>query len=272
MKKGVPRGFTLIELLVVIAIIAILAAILFPVFAQAREKARETQCLSNSKNLGLAILMYAQDYDDGICPWLTRVEYAGQRPYERWWPYKLQPYIKNGGIGSQASGIFRCPSFSLEKLQKSADAPDCDGPGWLEDLIPPQQVYTHYGIAWNQPNPDCGHACAQPRTGTADSPFFQYPGSFGYPPDSGGYTTYLPAVQRAAETIIISDGLGWKGPTSAPYNITTFGCEGAYAHGDGSSYTFLDGHAKHLARNSERYLIQDASGKYWERYYSYGLP
>ena len=60
------RGFTLIELLVVIAIIAILAAILFPVFAQAREKARGAACLSNVKQLGLALQMYAQDYDETL--------------------------------------------------------------------------------------------------------------------------------------------------------------------------------------------------------------
>jgi prepilin-type N-terminal cleavage/methylation domain-containing protein len=58
------RGFTLIELLVVIAIIAILAAILFPVFAQAREKARQTQCLNNTKQIGLAFQMYCQDFDE----------------------------------------------------------------------------------------------------------------------------------------------------------------------------------------------------------------
>ncbi|GIV07592.1 MAG: hypothetical protein KatS3mg017_0794 [Fimbriimonadales bacterium] len=57
-------GFTLIELLVVIAIIAILAAILFPVFAQAREKARQTQCLSQNKQIGVAAMMYVQDYDE----------------------------------------------------------------------------------------------------------------------------------------------------------------------------------------------------------------
>jgi prepilin-type N-terminal cleavage/methylation domain-containing protein len=66
MKATQHRGFTLIELLVVIAIIAILAAILFPVFAQAREKARQTQCLSNGKQIALGLLMYANDFDNRL--------------------------------------------------------------------------------------------------------------------------------------------------------------------------------------------------------------
>ncbi|MEP6756569.1 MAG: DUF1559 domain-containing protein, partial [Chthonomonadales bacterium] len=69
LMKNVRRGFTLIELLVVIAIIAILAAILFPVFAKAREAARKATCLSNLKQIGLATLMYVQDYDEQF-PWL----------------------------------------------------------------------------------------------------------------------------------------------------------------------------------------------------------
>src|SRR5690349_4121179 len=67
-KERIEKGFTLIELLVVIAIIAILAAILFPVFAQAREKARQTTCLSNTKQMGLGLMMYAQDYDETMTP------------------------------------------------------------------------------------------------------------------------------------------------------------------------------------------------------------
>ena len=66
--QSTRKGFTLIELLVVIAIIAILAAILFPVFARAREKARQTSCLNNVKQLSLAVLMYAQDYDERMSP------------------------------------------------------------------------------------------------------------------------------------------------------------------------------------------------------------
>src|SRR2546423_15432359 len=68
-RTSFRQGFTLIELLVVIAIIAILAAILFPVFAQAREKARATSCLSNFKQVGLGIEMYKQDYDGYWPPW-----------------------------------------------------------------------------------------------------------------------------------------------------------------------------------------------------------
>ncbi|HZT41794.1 MAG TPA: DUF1559 domain-containing protein [Chthonomonadaceae bacterium] len=85
------KGFTLIELLVVIAIIAILAAILFPVFAQAREKARQATCISNLKQIDLATLMYVQDYDETWFPvWSPQPDGAGH------WYFKVSPYIKAG--------------------------------------------------------------------------------------------------------------------------------------------------------------------------------
>jgi prepilin-type N-terminal cleavage/methylation domain-containing protein/prepilin-type processing-associated H-X9-DG protein len=96
------QGFTLIELLVVIAIIAILAAILFPVFAKAREKARQASCQSNLKQIGLALLMYVQDYDERTPAnqWQN-----SSYPERQVWTaaYKTQPYIKN-------TQLFACPS------------------------------------------------------------------------------------------------------------------------------------------------------------------
>jgi prepilin-type N-terminal cleavage/methylation domain-containing protein/prepilin-type processing-associated H-X9-DG protein len=100
------RGFTLIELLVVIAIIAILAAILFPVFAKAREKARQSSCLSNVKQIMLAHLQYAQDYDEMFCKtgrWNTVREVPVVSGANMWWDQAITPYIKN-------SQIFKCPS------------------------------------------------------------------------------------------------------------------------------------------------------------------
>jgi prepilin-type N-terminal cleavage/methylation domain-containing protein/prepilin-type processing-associated H-X9-DG protein len=90
------RGFTLIELLVVIAIIAILAAILFPVFAQARESARQTSCLSNMKQLGSAFQMYSTDNDGYLMQ--TSWEQSPAYPFQVHWSYILQPYVKNVGI------------------------------------------------------------------------------------------------------------------------------------------------------------------------------
>src|SRR6266542_3391406 len=96
MKRN--RGFTLIELLVVIAIIAILAAILFPVFAQAREKARMSACVSNLRQIGTALMMYVQDYDETY-PYIRfhgDTAEKGRRTYV--WKNAIAPYLKNKGV------------------------------------------------------------------------------------------------------------------------------------------------------------------------------
>ena len=109
------KGFTLIELLVVIAIIAILAAILFPVFARAREKARQASCLSNMKEIALAVLMYGSDYDS-MYPRASIVVGWSSCGGNAWWPVLIDPYIKSGATNTSWSGgstsIWKCPSMA----------------------------------------------------------------------------------------------------------------------------------------------------------------
>jgi prepilin-type N-terminal cleavage/methylation domain-containing protein/prepilin-type processing-associated H-X9-DG protein len=99
-SKVQTRGFTLIELLVVIAIIAILAAILFPVFAKVREKARQTACASNMKQLGLALVQYVQDYDEFNPPGAN--QYGGACG----WAEQIYPYVKS-------TAVFKCPDEAM---------------------------------------------------------------------------------------------------------------------------------------------------------------
>ncbi len=125
MKHTRNSAFTLIELLVVIAIIAILAAILFPVFARARENARRSSCQSNMKQMGLAFLQYSQDYDETMV--------LGKRQNfafpglggtgEVAWDTLLEPYAQKAGstqFGTGQNPLLRCPSDSIEPLVSSA--------------------------------------------------------------------------------------------------------------------------------------------------------
>jgi prepilin-type N-terminal cleavage/methylation domain-containing protein/prepilin-type processing-associated H-X9-DG protein len=108
------RGFTLIELLVVIAIIAILAAILFPVFAQAREAARKASCQSNLRQLSLGMGMYIQDYDERYPAWAWGSSYNGQGDAFGLWHAAIFPYIKN-------TGLYACPSDAQRWGQDTTD-------------------------------------------------------------------------------------------------------------------------------------------------------
>lgn len=109
------KGFTLIELLVVIAIIAILAAILFPVFAQVREKARQTTCVSNEKQMGLAMMQYIQDSDETF----PMLQYYDANVQPIIWSAAIFPYVKNGQSSTYkgtsyfygTGGVWSCPSF-----------------------------------------------------------------------------------------------------------------------------------------------------------------
>ncbi len=143
--RSVRRGFTLIELLVVIAIIAILAAILFPVFAKAREQARKTACLSNMKQIGLAMFMYAQDYDEVLAPRYggsdpSDYEFVGTVGYQKTWKSLFVPYIKN-------KDVYRCPSNDAAQhgtLVNSTNGGPVENPDypagylmWLPNFAPP---------------------------------------------------------------------------------------------------------------------------------------
>lgn len=118
-------GFTLIELLVVIAIIAILAAILFPVFAQAREKARQSSCLSNFKQGALSILMYVQDYDETMIPLMSGPEPGGWSydwQIDTTWPQMTQPYVKNWQLHRCPSDPYAKDSISLADMGYPSNA------------------------------------------------------------------------------------------------------------------------------------------------------
>lgn len=138
--KQTKSGFTLIELLVVIAIIAILAAILFPVFATAREKARQTTCASNLKQLGLGLIQYSQDYDER-CPYDEGT--AGVDTKGAGWATQIYPYLKS-------KGVFTCPD--------DANAPNSGG-----STIEFSYAMNLNVIGWNKTAAPCvnanTHAC-----------------------------------------------------------------------------------------------------------------
>jgi prepilin-type N-terminal cleavage/methylation domain-containing protein/prepilin-type processing-associated H-X9-DG protein len=223
------RGFTLIELLVVIAIIAILAAILFPVFARAREKARAASCLSNIKQLMLGLLMYQQDYDErnahlfnslAGAPWPMRVvdnttPPDGLTPGAYSWRAVIQPYVKNITLNG-------CPSAS-DGLEYTSRQGAC-GQGW-------HQVRGSYG--YNMTN-------VSGRPDGQKLSWFQKPAN----------TIAIADVNCCGKSCFAVSCCVGSGPaslssfTQAQLDETRWDGIVSTRHNEGANFGFYDGHAK----------------------------
>ena len=231
------RGFTLIELLVVIAIIAILAAILFPVFAQAREAGRKASCTSNMKQIGLAIMMYAGDYDETL-PW----SHNPKGPVEtKGWYDLVESYVKVGTSGAAVGwerkkvAFYTCPSFFNSDIPRLPGDPN---PPTFTVAPDPAASYSANGNLMPAQNQTSGWfparnmvllasinqaanvvlACHNPATGSGGR----------YMTGGDDYTT------------------GCTGPeadTVPAWNSGIY-CAGRFQHNKGSVYLLADGHAK----------------------------
>lgn len=236
------NGFTLIELLVVIAIIAILAAILFPVFAQARAAARKTQCLSNLRQLGTGITMYTDDYDEvfpelaagGCWGYADPANFAGSP--NALWSRLIYPYVKN-------KGVFVCPSAAVAKagfrfnstypapeVGETPNPPPCND--WNTDRrAQPIGMNKFFAPYWQ---------CLE---GTPGCQAFWDPG------DARCHQQYIrmARIRETAKMIVLTDGVttcvgggGYWINMSTPVN-GLFGISGRH---EGHVVTFADGHSK----------------------------
>ncbi|HEY3396261.1 MAG TPA: prepilin-type N-terminal cleavage/methylation domain-containing protein [Armatimonadota bacterium] len=210
------HGFTLIELLVVIAIIAILAAILFPVFARARAKAQQTTCLSNMKQLGLGFLMYASDYDDKMCP---AYYYTDSYAVEHGWDYTLT-YDSSFAITGTSGGL-------IEPYTKNQQINECPQAKTIPGNGRPLTGYA-YNASYVGASPD--EAAWSGVSGPAQ----------------------LSSMGAPSETVLLADSAFWSGGLSgnnylrAPgaYAYNWVGASVHFRHNGVANVAYCDGHAK----------------------------
>ncbi len=206
------KGFTLIELLVVIAIIAILAAILFPVFARARAKAQQNSCLSNVKQLALGMKMYLSDFDQNF-PFAFNSLHTTYINNGLYWKHQIYPYVKN-------AQIFICPT---DGMYENGDTADISAQGSeLNTNI--NNFYTSYGYNWN-----------------AGGGGLQCP----------GYPAGEAAVDSAAEMWILADSTLYSTePTYVQYGYSGAHSHWVFRHNDQANFAYVDGHAKNLGKGA----------------------
>ncbi len=215
------NGFTLIELLVVIAIIAILAALLFPVFAQAREQARATVCISNTRQVALAIRMYVQDYDEKWpLSYLYDSVYTPPDPRHRGVETELMPYVKN-------RELFRCPDDSGEPDLKDSANPVIQNA---------HSDYEAYGTSLNFDN------CTLSRSGNGDLQSSTFTNST---PDTLTDIVSDAGFERPAETRFAWDAeMPWFDPQKDTANQYGYAYYFRLWHPRGGGVVFADGHSK----------------------------
>lgn len=261
MKK---EGFTLIELLVVIAIIAILAAILFPVFAQAREKARSITCVSNEKQMGLALLQYLQDNDETF-PMLQYHNPGFGQPGNNlgWWidwQTAIYPYVKNGVPGGNGQGgIWTCPDFPLATTPSEYGinwnlARDGGGtyeagkPGFVQETITDAVIQTPADTIMVAEHGQAGYGDGTPGDGDDVTAYLDVTESNWTAPvvPVNGATTQPDThnelqydLDCSPTSTTVACGFGW-GPSP--------GTMQRYRHTNTSSTLFCDGHVKAVHR------------------------
>ncbi len=254
MKRTDKSAFTLIELLVVIAIIAILAAILFPVFAQARDKARQVACISNMKQLGLATMQYVQDYDE---------RFFGQDNASRW-PGYVWVYAKSRGVYTCPSDANPVPTFPGNQLISYAINSNMY-PQVISKLDMPSVTVQYFETTGINGNPAAasindGSGWNPPKTSTGCN----FSSTFWPCSDVGGYLETGPMAgtcTNASTTAVnqcyggaqagglVKSAVMWPDPTYPKGR-----------HNEGSNFAFADGHTKWLPGNKVSTGAQYNSG------------